>query len=212
MTSKEQSNHWIAQSKFDPVVAWLLFVFIFFVPVTLIAVGTIPFAWRYWLLTTFSAFAVLLSVLFRIKPKVLGFTSEGLTKSLISNAVLSVIVMAAVYMLIPHLPIRKIPNNNAVGFYVFYLLVSSPLQEFLYRSFMFKLLDDGLLKQSWLRILLASVTFSFLHLIYKDAVTLGLTFVMGLVWCTLYQSNRNIYGLILSHTVVGIATIAANLV
>lgn len=77
---------------------------------------------------------------------------------------------------------------------------------------MFKLFDDGKLYALLPRLLLGAATFSYLHVIYRDAVTLALTFGMGLVWCGLYQRYRNLSGPVLSHVVVGIITILAHLV
>lgn len=49
--------------------------------------------------------------------------------------------------------------------------------------------------------------YSFVHIIYKDIITIILTFIIGIIWFYLYRKDKNLFGVSLSHCIVGILTI-----
>ena len=102
------------------------------------------------------------------------------------------------------------PNETAV-FYFFYLFISSPVQEFLYRGALKKMLDY-LGASETLKLILSTAAYSFVHIIYRDPLTLFLTFIIGLIWYKCYSKTDNLIGVSMSHAVLGIVTIVTGVI
>ncbi|MHC5857256.1 lysostaphin resistance A-like protein [Nostoc sp.] len=104
-------------------------------------------------------------------------------------------------------------DNSAYNwtFYVLFVGASSPVQEFLYRGFLFSIFSKAKLAK-WLQILLSSLLYSFVHLIYRDLSTLVFTFIVGLLWGYYYAKLGNLYSIIVSHSVLGAIAILVGLV
>ncbi len=94
-------------------------------------------------------------------------------------------------------------------FYIFYVLVSSPSQEFIYRSVIFSEMNRAGIKNPLLQVGLSAVTYCFLHIIYKDWITLAVTFFMGIVWGVIYY--RRLFGA-RDHAIVGVVSIATGII
>ena len=105
----------------------------------------------------------------------------------------------------------RIEVNESWFFFLFYILISSPVQEFLYRgalgAFIQKLTDNYIV-----RMLITSVLYSFVHIIYRDVLTILLTFVIGLIWFRIYDKTKNILGVSVSHAMLGVVTIIAGII
>ncbi|MDF5730392.1 MAG: CPBP family glutamic-type intramembrane protease, partial [Rhizonema sp. PD38] len=63
-----------------------------------------------------------------------------------------------------------------------------------------------------LQILISSLLYSFVHLIYRDVPTLVFTFIIGLLWGCYYAKFRNLYSIIVSHSLLGAISIQVGLV
>lgn len=57
-----------------------------------------------------------------------------------------------------------------------------------------------------------SILYSFVHIIYKDALTLLLTLVIGLVWYEYYHKDKTLVGVSISHAILGVVTIIAGVI
>lgn len=105
---------------------------------------------------------------------------------------------------------RMIPNEKW-PFYIFYIFISSPLQEFLYRGALTAVFTRLGLPLTIVALLTAAL-YSFVHIIYRDKLTLLLTFVMGVIWFYCYQSSGSLLGVSISHAVLGVVTIATGII
>lgn len=96
-------------------------------------------------------------------------------------------------------------------FFVFYVFISSPAQEFIYRSVVFALMNRAGIVGAVPQVLISAITFSFLHCIYRDCATMVVTLFIGIVWGVLYRRHPNIAGVTLSHAVLGIVSFATGI-
>lgn len=191
---------------------FLLLLLVFYLPVILIWSGILSFSIRYYLLV-FMTIAVAAYVALRGRDLAqLGFRRDTFRGSLIWNGLLSAclaLILLGLYFagLIrhPHMPAWSL-------FYVFYVFISSPFQEFLFRSVLFcEGRAAGITKPVHL-ITLSAVTYCFLHVIWHDIITLIVTFVMGIIWGVIYFKYSNFWGVTLSHAVLGVLSIAVGLI
>ena len=164
---------------------------------------------KFHLLTIIGLIIFVLLKLFKVSNKELGITKQNLWKSIKRNLIL-IILCAIIVLVFKMLHIDKYNPNETLLFYAFYIFISCPIQEFLYRG-VFGYFDMNS-KYNYLWIVLSSLCYSFVHIIYKDILTCILTFIIGIIWYIFYKKDRNLCGVILSHIVLGIVTIVLGIV
>lgn len=176
----------------------------------LILLGIIPFAYKFYALTIGGVVVFLVLHLFGFNNHELGITTSSTKESLI--AVLPVTLVLAIAGFVLWISgFSRITPNEHWSFFIFYVFISSPIQEFLYRGALDAVLDR--FKASWvIRMIVTSVLYSFVHIIYRDWITLLLTLAIGLVWYSCYRKSKNLLGVSLSHAVLGVVTIVAGII
>jgi uncharacterized protein len=186
--------------------------FVYFLPVNLIVIGVLPFEYRFLYLVIICSFTIYLAYLKKFSIESLGLGKNNLKEGLLYNSYLSVIFVVFFFTCYKFGLIGRefVPDN--MYFYLFYVFVSCPLQEFTYRSYFFRLLDELNIRAAIYRVIINAIVFGFLHVIYNDVLTVFFTFAMGLLWGAIYQKTRNVYGICLSHIVFGTISILAGLV
>jgi uncharacterized protein len=178
----------------------------YILPVLLVYYKLIPFSWRFYLLILAAIAILAITRLYKFSLVELGLTRQHLG---ISFKVIALPTFASVLLMLINYMVQGARIDNStykLGFYLFFATVSSPVQEFLYRGFLFAIFSKAKLAP-WLMILLSSLLYSFVHLIYQDAPTLLFTFITGVLWGLHYASYRNIYPIIFSHSVLGVVAI-----
>jgi len=189
----------------------LIVFFAYILPVLLVFLELIPFSWRFYVLILAAMVVVVIAYLYRFSLVELGFTGNNLGKSL--KAIALPTLISAGLMFVYYLTHGSRLDNSAYQwiFYLFFVGVSSPIQEFLYRGFLF-----GIFKRAkfapWLQIILSTLLYSFVHLIYRDIPTLVFTFIIGIYWGWNYAKFRNLYSIIISHSLLGAISILVGLV
>jgi len=180
-------------------------------PVFLILTGLVPFEYRFYVLKVATILIVLYSLSTSIGLSKLGFSKKNLWPSIKHILPITLIfALPIIFALI--LGWTRIDNSKiSWSFYLFFIFISSPSQEILYRGYLFHLLGKAGLNKSRL-VILSSILYSFVHLIYLDIATLIITFIIGIFWGINYQEYRNIYGVILSHSILGAMAILAGMV
>jgi membrane protease YdiL (CAAX protease family) len=189
----------------------LIVSFAFILPVLLICLDLIPFSWRFYLLVLAAVAILALARLYRFSLVELGFTKQHLGTSL--KAIALPTLASALLMLIYYIIQGPRIDNSAYKwtFYIFFVGVSSPVQEFLYRGFLFSIFARAKLN-NWSQILFSALLYSFVHLIYRDLPTLLSTFIIGMFWGYHYAKYRNLYSIIISHSLLGAIAILIGLV
>lgn len=183
----------------------------YILPVLLIYLGLVPFSWRFYILILAAVAILAIARLYRFSTVELGFTKQHLRSSL--SAIALPTLASALLMFIYYMMQGSRIDNSAYTwpFYLFFVAVSSPLQEFLYRGFLFGIFSRAKLA-IWLQILLSTLLYSFVHLIYQDVPTLLSTFLLGIFWGCHYAKYRNLHSIILSHSLLGAIAILVGLV
>lgn len=183
----------------------------YILPVLLIYLELVPFRARFYILILAAVAILAIARLYRFSTVELGFTKQHLRSSL--SAIALPTLASALLMFIYYFIQGPRIDNSAYKwtFYLFFVLVSSPLQEFLYRGFLLGIFSRAKLA-IWLQILLSTLLYSFVHLIYQDVPTLLSTFIVGLFWGCHYARYRNLYSIIVSHSVLGAIAILVGLV
>ncbi|MFB2981841.1 type II CAAX prenyl endopeptidase Rce1 family protein [Microseira sp. BLCC-F43] len=189
----------------------LIVSFGYIVPVVPICLGWVPFAWRFYLLILVAIAIFAIARLYRFSPQELGLTTQQLGNALKAIA-RPTLAFASVMLIYYAVQGARIDNSSyKCAFYLFFAIISSPIQEFLYRGFLFGIFARARLGVGW-QILLSASLYSYIHLIYQDLPTLLLTLVMGLLWGCHYAKYRNLYSVILSHSLLGAIAILVGLV
>lgn len=85
----------------------------------------------------------------------------------------------------------------------FYPVVSAFGQEIIYRTFLFRRYS-GIFPREWQFVLASGITFSFLHVVYYDPVSMILTFICGIYFARVYQLTRSVLFTSVLHGLFGI--------
>ena len=101
---------------------------------------------------------------------------------------------------------QRFEINENLAFFLFYVFISCPIQELLYRGVLTsigceKISNTGL-------VLISSFLYSYIHIIYYDFLTLVITFIIGVIWHLAYLKTNNLMGVTISHIILGILTIS----
>lgn len=181
---------------------------VYVLPVVVLASGVVDPKWRFHVLIAMSAIAVAIAIArdhsFTVPARTLPRVSELVTWSILPSALL-VAGMFATNFGTRFTPVARLP------FYAFFVFVSAPAQEFLYRSFLFEELTAAKVRSSYI-ILVSALLFAFMHIIYRDAVTLALTFAAGLLWGVAFHRTRSFCVVALSHAILGAGAIARGVI
>ena len=93
---------------------------------------------------------------------------------------------------------------------VFYPVFSAFGQEIIYRTFLYR--RYGLLfRKPWQFVLASGITFSFVHIVYYDPVSMILTLVGGLYFARMYLETRSVLFTTVLHGVLGIIVFAVGM-
>lgn len=174
-----------------------------YLPILLLWSGIIPFAYR---------FHVLLLVLVSLfafsrwrghSRRELGITLENgwpalrwnLVFSLFGAAVLCLAWWADLFMQRGH--------GYSLSHYLFYIVFLGPVQEFIFRGVLFAEMRRCRSLDPLLMLLISTVSFGFLHVIYHNPLLLLITLVSGLAWGISFLRWPTLVGVCLSHSLLG---------
>ena len=116
------------------------------------------------------------------------------------------LILIVIGIILSSFKISRFQPSETLSFYLFYIFISSPIQEFLYRGALTSILQQINFRKFSI-ILISSILYSLAHLGYKDLITCILTFLIGLLWHQKYLKTKNLAGVTISHAILGIITI-----
>ncbi len=184
----------------------------YLIPIILVWLDVIPFRYR---LTVFDIITIL-AVVYVFESdhtlRDLGFRTDNLIGSLKWNLLLIAVVLGGLAALRRFGVVPRAMFPGIKLSVIYYIIVLGPVQEFLFRSIIFAEMDRAGIRGAFAQITLSAALFSFLHVIYRDWITLVATFAIGIVWGAIYYKYRNFYGVALSHVLMGIAAISSGLI
>lgn len=192
--------------KNDKILLFIIILIYIALPV-LICQSCFLFNIKFYLLTVIGILIFCLLKIFKIPNNYLGLTKNNYIKSLKRN--LPVIIICIILIVIVKLlPYNRFTSNKTIVFYIFYILISCPIQEFLYRG-VFGYFDK-IKEHKWLWVITSSICYAFVHIIYKGFLTCVI--IIGIIWYLLYRKDYNLFGVVLSHIVLGILTISLGII
>ena len=191
----------------------LLFIFtliLYIILPILILFNTTLFKYKFYVLVVISLLIYLLFKINKVSNKELGISKSNIVKSLKRNIpiILILIITVIIFRLFN---LNKYNPTETVYFYLFYIFISCPIQEFLYRG-IFGYFEKNLIKNKYTILLISSIMYSFVHIIYKDYITCILTFIFGIILYLIYRKDYNLFGVSISHIILGILTIYLGIV
>jgi membrane protease YdiL (CAAX protease family) len=210
-------NYEDTDKKQDKLVSdFLIFSFFivsfYYLPALLLWFGIIPFELRFHVLVGISIILAVYCFFRRHSLYDLGFRLDNVKRSLFLNGILVLFVLIVLAALYYSDSIRtpSVPEWN--WFFPFYILISAPSQEFIFRSVLFAELKRTNVNSAAAQIAVTSVTYSFLHVIYNDWITLAATLLMGIIWGIIYYKQPNWAAVAFSHAVLGAVSISVGLI
>ena len=100
----------------------------------------------------------------------------------------------------------NLPRANIwiyLGMCIFYPVFSAYGQEIIYRTFLSRRYSP-ILQKGWLFVLASAITFSFMHIVYYNPVSLILTFMGGIYFAANYRITRSVLFTSVLHGIFGI--------
>lgn len=176
----------------------------------LIFLDVIPWDMKFVVLVVGAIATYVVMRILRFSNRDLGISTVRWADSLRSIVPLTAALVVASLVVIAVQGSRFDPTESW-AFYIFYVFISCPAQEFLYRGVLGAISAEYSINKT-LEYSFAGILFGFMHFIYRDAFTVAIMIVMGLVWYFLYKKSTNLLGVSVSHAVLGVLTIALGLV
>lgn len=174
-------------------------------PVLLLALGLVPLNQRGTVLVVVIAATVLLSFLERIPAKELGIRTNNFKKTLAPYTIFTLIGVGGLFLLSQLFYKSPLPNWWTYSHLQWAFLPISAVQEFVYRAFYQTKLQK--LISPWKAILVTTLLYSGMHILWKGPLILAMTFGGGLAWGYLWYKYPNFYLITLSHTVLNFLAI-----
>ncbi len=97
-----------------------------------------------------------------------------------------------------------------VAMCIFYPVFSAFGQEIIYRTFLYRRYN-GLFRKEWQFVVMSGISFSFLHIVYYDPVSMIITFIGGLYFARVYLLTRSVLFTAVLHGVMGILVFGVGL-
>lgn len=180
---------------------------------SLILFGVIPFEYRFVVLLCSSAGLAIHAWVSGLSAGELGIRTDNLFPSVVANVAMSASMVCPLLLSYATGLIRAPTVPTWSMFFPLYVLVFCPAQEFACRGVMFaELARFPRVPTAAVQILLTAAVYAFIHVIYRDTITLLATFAIGLVWGAIYLRWPNLFGVSLSHAVLGCASILVGLI
>jgi membrane protease YdiL (CAAX protease family) len=91
-------------------------------------------------------------------------------------------------------------------------LASCPAQEFACRGFLFAEMTRRGITGAGAQIAVSAVSYAFLHVVYQDWLAFLAPLFIGLAWGAIYRRWPNLWGVVVSHAILGLISIMIGLV
>lgn len=176
----------------------------------LIFFGIIAFEYKFIVLVVYGILSYTILRLNGVDKAKLGLTVKNWQSSLLSVVGLT-ILFVVLALLAYRFGYARFQPTETVLFYLFYVFISSPIQEFLYRG-VTTYFGKSFGLSVWLIVLISSMLYSLVHIIYKDWILVVATFGLGVIWHRVYLKTNSLVGVMFSHSVFGALTIFLGLI
>lgn len=185
----------------------ILFFLIYTIPPALIFIGWIDYEYRYHIMAPVIIGVASYALFQKFDKKSLGMRWDNFLEAAKWQILISVSLTIVSVVLVNSGYVRNLEPPQSLWFYVMYLFISGPVQEFTYRAVPFVELDRYEKIPVWLRILIINLNFAWLHVIYFDWNTYLASFIMGGIWTIIYYYKRNLWAVSIAHAICGFLAI-----
>ena len=160
--------------------------------------------------------------IFLVMKKTTDFTFRELVRWRIPGSTLfrnGIILLICLLLMLGYVVVFEreqlfnLPRANPwiyVAMCVFYPVFSAFGQEIIYRTFLFRRYGQ-LFRKKWHFILASGLTFSFVHIVYYDPVSMILTFIGGIYLAGVYMQTRSVLFTAVLHGILGIIVFGVGL-
>lgn len=174
-----------------------------YLPILLIWTDVIPFAYRFHVLAAVLCTFVLYGLYRGYRPSELGLTLKGSRHALLMNTLFCVVGGLGLYVVYQGGFLMPRDHSYSLTSFFLYILFLAPVQEFIFRGILFAEMKRCRMVDPRLMLLISTVTFSFLHIIYDHPPLLLITGISGLAWGMLYLRWPSLLGVSMSHALLG---------
>lgn len=194
-------------SRFHPIdgvfTPLFLLIFMLHAPVALIWLEIIPFEYRFHALFCVLAGLVFYCSFRRYGLRELGFRTDNLRGSLGWNMLFCAVGAMGLYMTCKAGFLRPGNQPYLPYVYIFYVFFLGPVQEVFFRGILFAEMKRAQIRDNRWILLISTLSFCFLHLIYRHPPLLLIALISGLTWGIIFTKWPNIWGIALSHSLLG---------
>ena len=190
----------------------ILFFLIYTIPPALIFIGWIDYEYRYHIMAPVIIGVALYSLFQKFDKRSLGMRWDNFLSAAKWQILISVGLTSMTILLLNNGYIRDLEPPQSLWFYLMYLFISGPVQEFTFRAVPFAELEQYEKMPPWLMILIVNLNFAWLHVIYFDWIVYFAAFSIGLIWTSIYYYKRNIWAVSIAHAICGFLAIWFGLV
>ena len=173
---------------------------LFILPIVFLIPEKIPSLLKGATLILVIAITVFISIKEKLSAKELGFRTDNLKQSFVPYGVFTLTAVLVVILLSNLLHKQPLSQWWTYSHLQWGFLPISFVQEFIYRSFAQTKLQK-IMKPIW-AILVATILYSFIHVLWKDPLILALSFAGGIGFGYLWYKYPNLYLLTISHAIL----------
>lgn len=174
-----------------------------YLPVLLIWSGVVPFACRFYVLAVVMASFLAFGLCRGYRLRDVGYTLAWCRDALRWNLLFSLLGGMGLYLTYRTGILMPRDYSYSLAGFLFYIFLLAPVQELIFRGILFAEMKRCQIVGPKAMLLISATTFSFLHVIYNHPPLLLITFVSGLVWGMLYLRWPSLWGVTLSHSLLG---------
>lgn len=190
----------------------LLFFAIYFLPPFFIFVNWIDYKYRYHIMAPVIIGVAIYAIFQKFKTKQLGMRWDNFWDAFKWQFGVSVGMTVFVLILVYNNYVRDLEPPQSLWFYMMYLFISGPVQEFTYRGVPFAELDKYENMPAWMKVGIVTLNFTWLHVIYFDWIIIIATLIIGFIWTIIYHNKRNLWAVSIAHAICGLLAIWNGLV
>lgn len=174
-----------------------------YLPILLIWSGIIPFAYRFHVLIAVLCTFVIYGLYRGYRLGELGLTLKSCRHSVHANTLFCVAGGLGLYLAFQEGLLMPRDHSHSLTSFLCYVAFLAPVQELIFRGIMFAEMQRCRIADPRLMLLISTVSFSFLHIIYDSPPLLLMTFISGLFWGISYLLWPSLVGISMSHALLG---------
>lgn len=181
-----------------------LLLFIIHAPIAAIWLNIIPFEKRFHVFICVPALIISYCFYRRYSFHELGFRKDNLSGSMQGNMLFCAAGAVCLFFAYKAGLVRPHQQTEVLPYiYAIYVLFLAPAQEIVFRGILFAEMERNGITDTKLTLSLSTFSFCFLHIIYNHPPMLIIALISGLIWGILFTRWRNIWGISLSHSLLG---------